>query len=276
MSAEANTARLRARWAVAPGTAVNLSAIDPDATPDAPGDREATEAATHELLNRLGRLQTALYAEGERSLLLVLQGMDASGKDGTVKNVVRACNPMGVQLVGFRAPTEEERAHDFLWRVHKQVPLAGHLGVFNRSHYEDVLVVRVMGLAPDSVWRQRFDLINAFEATLAHGRTRVVKLCLHISKDEQAARFRERLTKTHKRWKFNADDLDHRARWEDYMAAYSEALSRTSTDDAPWYVVPADHKWYRNWVAAQILVETLEEMDPQYPERPDLEAISVI
>jgi PPK2 family polyphosphate:nucleotide phosphotransferase len=274
--AQASTPVPGAPWRVAPGDPVDLSSIDTGATPDMPGDRQAVEEDTDRLHDRLGELQTRLIAEGKQSLLLILQGMDASGKDGAVKSVAKSMNPMGVSVVSFKAPSDEERAHDFLWRVHQHVPPAGKVGVFNRSHYEDVLVVRVMDLQPEEAWRPRFDRINEFERLLTDRGTRVVKVMPHISRDEQAARFRERLTKPTKRWKFNADDLEHRARWDRYMAAYEDAIARTSTEHAPWFVVPADRKWYRNWAIARILVETLAAMNPRYPDRPDLEGISVI
>lgn len=191
--------------------------------------------------------------------------MDAGGKDGTIGHVFRGLNPAGCRVASFKAPTEEELAHDFLWRVHQVVPGRGEVAVFNRSHYEDVLVARVHNLVPEDVWRPRYKHIVAFEQNLAAAGTRIVKLFLHISKEEQARRLRERLKDPTKRWKLRLSDLEERKRWDDYQAAYAEAIERTSTKAAPWYVIPADHKWYRNWAVSRILLETFAEMDPHYP-----------
>lgn len=253
------------RWRVEPGTAVRLGKLDTRSTRGAPGDRAATEAASEALKGDLHRLQERLYAEGTRSLLVVLQAIDAGGKDGTIKHVFGGLNPASCRVEPFRVPSEEERSHDFLWRVHARTPATGEVVVFNRSHYEDVLVVRVHSLVPEDVWRPRYRFINDFEANLAAAGTRIVKLYLHISKEEQAERFQARLDDPDKRWKFRTGDLEDRARWDDYRAAFEEAISRTSTDLAPWYVVPADRKWYRNWAVSRILVETLQDMDPRYP-----------
>jgi PPK2 family polyphosphate:nucleotide phosphotransferase len=227
------------------------------------------------LYGELAGLQERLYAEGERSLLVVLQALDAGGKDGTIKHVFRGLNPAGSKVVSFKVPSAEERSHDFLWRVHAKAPARGEVVVFNRSHYEDVLVVRVHGLVPDDVWRPRYGFINDFEANLAAAGTRIVKLFLHISKEEQAERFQARLDDPTKHWKFRTGDLAERARWDDYQAAFEEAISNTSTAAAPWYVVPADRKWYRNWAVGRILVETLQGMDPQYPPGEDLAGVVV-
>jgi PPK2 family polyphosphate:nucleotide phosphotransferase len=265
-----------ARWQVKPGTKVNLAKIDTRSTEGAPGDKDKTEAVSDgELEKELHGLQERLYAEGERSLLVVLQAIDAGGKDGTIKHVFGGLNPASCRVVSFKVPSEEERSHDFLWRVHAKAPAKGEVVVFNRSHYEDVLVVRVHSLVPEDVWRPRYDLINDFEANLAAAGTRIVKLYLHISKEEQAERFQARLDDPSKRWKFRKGDLDERARWDDYIAAFEEAISRTSTDAAPWYVVPADRKWYRNWAVSRILCETLTDMDPQYPPAEDLTGVVV-
>jgi PPK2 family polyphosphate:nucleotide phosphotransferase len=210
--------------------------------------------------------QDRLWAEERQSLLVVLQAMDTGGKDGTIKRLFRGMNPQGVRVTAFKAPTAEELAHDFLWRVHRATPRRGEIGVFNRSHYEDVVVVRVKQLAPEAVWRDRFARINDFEENLAAAGTRLVKLFLHISKEEQADRLRARLDDPTKRWKFNPADLRERARWDDYMAAYGEAIERTSTEVAPWFVIPADKKWYRTWAATTIVLEALASMDPRYPE----------
>lgn len=257
------------RWRVHPGSSLDLSAIDTRDAGAAPGDKEATVEATALLTTRLGELQERLWAEGRRSLLVVLQALDAGGKDGTVKHVFRGVNPAGVRVTSFKAPSAEELAHDFLWRVHRAVPARGEVGVFNRSHYEDVLVARVADLVPEEVWRPRFDAIWAWEHNLSAEGTVIVKLFLHISRDEQAERFRERLDDPTKHWKFDRADLAVRDRWDDYQAAYTEAIERTTTDEAPWYVIPADRKWYRNWAVSSILVDTLEAMDPQFPEPAD-------
>jgi PPK2 family polyphosphate:nucleotide phosphotransferase len=248
------------RWRVR-----ELAEVDPDSTEGAPGDRDATTAAFKDLRDELIDWQERLYAEHKQSLLVVLQAIDGGGKDGTIKTVFEGVNPQGCRVTSFKAPSDEELAHDFLWRVHKATPARGEIGVFNRSHYEDVLVVRVHDLVPESVWRPRYAIINNFEAALTAAGTRIVKFFLHISKDEQADRFEKRKTDPNKRWKYNPDDEKERERWDDYQAAFAEAIATTSTDDAPWYVVPADHKWYRNWVVASALVDALREMNPQYP-----------
>jgi PPK2 family polyphosphate:nucleotide phosphotransferase len=263
------------RWRVEPGSEVRLADMDPRSTNGGPGDRAATEAATAQLYGSMDVLQERLYAEGERSLLIVLQALDAGGKDGTIKHLFRGFNPAGSKVVSFKAPSEEELAHDFLWRIHARTPAKGEVAVFNRSHYEDVLVVRVHNLVPETVWRRRYELINDFEANLVAAGTRIVKLYLHISKDEQAKRFQARLDDPNKRWKFRKGDLKERERWDDYTAAFEDALSQTSTAGAPWYVVPADRKWFRNWVVSRILVDTLEDMDPQYPPGEDLSGVVV-
>ncbi len=222
-------------------------------------------AALPRLNRRLAELQERLWAEQTRSLLIVLQAMDAGGKDGTIKHVFAGVNPQGTTVTSFKVPSEHERAHDFLWRVHKVVPGQGEIGIFNRSHYEDVLVVRVHGLVPAPTWRARYDHINGFEANLAAAGTRVVKLFLHISKGEQAERLQARLDDPTKRWKFRTGDLAERDLWDDYQAAFAEAIERTSTEVAPWFVVPADRKWYRNWAVSQIVLDELVDLDPRYP-----------
>ena len=219
---------------------------------------------------KLRQLQERLYAEGKRSLLLVLQGMDTSGKDGTIIHVIGAVDPQGVKITGFKAPTAEERRHDYLWRIRNALPAVREIGIFNRSHYEDVLIVRVKNLVPESVWSKRYNEINRFEREVITSGTTIVKVCLHISFDEQRERLLARLLDPTKRWKFKPSDLEERGRWSDYQVAYDAALFRCSTPNAPWYVVPANKKWYRNWAITRILIETLEEMDPRYPE-PDLD-----
>ena len=258
-----------------PGTKVHLDKVDTRSTEGAPGDKAETASAVEDLQDELAGLQERLYAESGQSLLVVLQAIDAGGKDGTIKHAFRAFNPASCRVVSFKVPSGEERSHDFLWRVHTKTPARGEVVVFNRSHYEDVLVVRVHGLVPETVWRPRYDLINDFEANLAAAGTRIVKLYLHISKEEQAERFQARLDDPTKHWKFRRGDLEERARWGDYTAAFEEAISRTSTDVAPWYVIPADRKWYRNWAVSRILAETLQDMDPRYPPAEDLTGIVI-
>lgn len=254
------------RWRVKPGSTVDLHEMDPSATPGAPGGRDETLATLPALHVELAALQDRLAAERRQSLLVVLQAMDAAGKDGTIRHVFDGVNPQGTRVHSFKAPVGEELGHDFLWRVHRQVPAAGEIGIFNRSHYEDVLVVRVAKLAPASVWKPRFGVINEFEASLAASGTRIVKVFLHISKEEQRRRLQARLDDPDKRWKFRPEDLDARARWDEFQEAYADTLSRTSTTAAPWYIIPANHKWYRNWAVSQILIHTLGEMDPHYPQ----------
>ncbi len=255
----------RKRWRVEPGKAVKLGRLKSDSTAGAPGDEDATKSTFPEMWDRLLDLQERLYAESKQSLLVILQALDAAGKDNTIEHVFKGMNPSGVRVSSFKVPTEEERAHDFLWRIHQQTPKHGEIGVFNRSHYEDVLVVRVHDLVPEAIWRARYEHIRAFEQLLVDGGTTVVKLFLHISKDEQRERLQALIDNPEKHWKFRTADLEERKLWDDYRRAFEEAISETSTKHAPWYVVPADHKWYRNWAVLRILVETLEEMDPQWP-----------
>jgi PPK2 family polyphosphate:nucleotide phosphotransferase len=252
-----------------PADTAILPGIDTRATPGVV-DRETADAEMPELADRLDDLQERLWVEGTRSLLVVLQGMDTSGKGGTVRHVFSAMNPSGVEVTSFKKPTEEELAHQFLWRIERKLPVPGEVMVFDRSHYEDVLIVRVRSLVPEEVWRPRFDEINAFEQRVADAGTTIVKCMLHISYDEQRERLLARLDDPDKHWKFNEGDLEERRLWLDYQSAYEEAIRECSTDVAPWYVVPADRKWYRNWAISKLLVETLERMDPQLP-RPDLD-----
>ena len=218
-------------------------------------------------------LQELLYAEHRQKLLVVLQGIDTSGKDSTIRHVFGDVNPQGTKVVNFKVPTRKELDHDYLWRVHPHTPGNGEIVIFNRSHYEDVLVVRVHGLVPDSVWEKRYEHINGFEKLLADEGTTILKFFLHISKKEQAERFLARLDRPHKRWKFNPDDLAERDHWEDYTAAFEDMLSRTSTPWAPWYVVPSDRKWYRNLVVSSVIIEALQSLDMRFPEEvPDIDA----
>ncbi len=262
-------------WAISPGDGPKLASIKPESTPAAPGDRAETEEATAKLKLRLAELQNRLRAEEKQSVLLLLQGMDASGKDGTAKSVFSAVNPMGVRVASFNVPTEDELAHDFLWRIHKETPPSGHIGIFNRSQYEDVLAVRVRKIAPEPVWRARYNLINEFEKNLVLGGTTVLKVMLHISKDEQAQRLQERIDDETKRWKFRLGDLDDRKLWPAYQRAYEDAIEETSTPRAPWFVVPSDRKWYRNFAVLTILTTALEAMNPTIPRRDDLDGVVV-
>jgi PPK2 family polyphosphate:nucleotide phosphotransferase len=254
---------------------VDIASIDPADTRALKGGRGAALAALADDRDALAELQTRLSAESRRALLLILQGTDASGKDGTIAHVFSGVNPQGTRVTSFKPPTAEELAHDFLWRVHRAMPCAGEIGVFNRSQYEDVLVARVRKLVPKQVWRKRYADIAAFESLLTQGGTTIIKCCLLISKDEQRRRFEERLKDPQKRWKFQRGDLEDRALWKEYQAAYSEAIERTSTKDAPWYVIPSDHKWFRNWAVSRLLIDTLTAMDPKYPEPPDLAGIKI-
>jgi PPK2 family polyphosphate:nucleotide phosphotransferase len=241
-----------------------LAEVDPDSTPGLKKPKRAVrDLEKHKV--QLFELQERLYAEHKRALLLVLQGMDTSGKDGTITHVIGNMNPQSVQITPFKQPTPEEKRHGFLWRIRRRLPEVGDVGIFNRSHYEDVLIVRVHDLAPLNVIERRYDLINRFEKQVTNQRTKIVKICLHISYDEQRKRMIERLKDPDKQWKFNEHDIDERAYWDDYQSAYSIAITRCSTNYAPWYVVPANDKDYRNWAVARILIETLEEMNPQYP-----------
>ncbi|MCU1497400.1 MAG: UDP-galactose-lipid carrier transferase [Acidimicrobiales bacterium] len=264
------------RWRIPVGIRPRLDEIDTRSTEGAPGKKAETAEATRPLVEELSVLQTRLWAEHRRSLLLVLQAMDAGGKDGTVRKVFTGVNPQGVRVNSFKAPSEEELAHDFLWRIHQRVPAAGEIGVFNRSHYEDVLVARVEELVPEDVWRGRYATIRDFERSLVEARTTVVKVFLHISKDEQRERLQARLDDPDRRWKFSVGDLGVRAKWDQYATAYADAIGETTTDHAPWYVVPADHKWYRDWAVLNILLGHLRALDPQYPpEEPGLRGLVI-
>jgi len=250
---------------VRPGDAPGLDRRDPGARLGA-ADKPAGIERLAELVEQLGVLHNRLYAEAKHSVLLVLQGMDAAGKDGVIRSVFTGVNPQGCRVESFKAPAPIELAHDFLWRVHSLCPADGEIAIFNRSHYEDVVVVRVRKLVDDKIWRRRYAHIRAFEALLGDEGTSVVKVFLHESKEEQRQRLQERLDDPEKRWKFRAGDLDDRVLWYDFQAAYEDAISETSTEDAPWYVVPADHNWSRNLCVAEILVDALQRLDPELPE----------
>lgn len=246
----------------APGKKFRLDQYDPSDTSTFKGDKDRAEDEVQDLALDLATYQERLYAEHKQAILIVLQGMDTSGKDGTVTHVFEGVNPQGVKVANFKVPTPVELEHDFLWRVHQQTPGKGQIVIFNRSHYEDVLVVRVHQLAPEKVWRQRYDEINNFEQMLTNEGTTILKFFLHISKDEQKQRLLDRLDEPDKHWKFNPGDLQERKLWNDYQQAYQDAIEATSTDWAPWYIVPADHKWYRNLVVASLLVKTLKHLNP--------------
>ncbi|GAC1474178.1 MAG: hypothetical protein PVSMB3_10780 [Candidatus Dormibacteraceae bacterium] len=238
---------------------------DADSTPGMKSSKRAVkDLKKHQ--QKLFELQERMFAEKKRSVLIVLQGMDTSGKDGTITHVIGNLNPQGVSITTFKAPTPEEKRHGFLWRIRKRLPVPGQIGIFNRSHYEDVLIARVHQLAEPAVIERRYEVINQFEKELERSKTKVIKICLLISYEEQRMRLLERLEDPDKRWKFSEPDIDERAFWDEYQAAYGVAITRCSTPWAPWYVVPANNKDYRNWAVSRILLETLDEMDPQYPQ----------
>ncbi len=248
----------------------HLQRVHPREKPYAPGDEQQTIEHMHDCSAELTELQERFFAMavtgGNKKVLVVLQGTDTSGKGGVIEHVMGLINPVGLQHHSFKAPTKEELEHDFLWRVRKALPAAGNIGIFDRSHYEDVLIVRVHDLVPEDVWSKRYDEINDFESELADDDTVIVKCFLNLSYDEQRERLLARLDNPRKRWKFNVGDVKERGYWADYQAAYLEALTKCSTDAAPWYSIPADRKWYRNWAVSRILLETFRDIDPQYPE----------
>lgn len=249
---------------VRPGKKVDLAAWDPEYTSKYKHKQDAEELLAKNV-QRLDDLQYLLYAENRRSMLVVLQGMDASGKDGTIRHVMRGLNPQGCRVTSFKVPSGEEQAHDFLWRIHRAVPQKGELGIFNRSQYEDVLVVRVHELVPKGVWSKRYEEINNFEKHLADNNVSILKFFLHISKDEQLKRFQDRVKDPTKRWKVSDADFAERKYWDSYVKAYQDALSRCSTKYAPWYVIPANHKWFRDLAVAQIIVETMAGLGMKFP-----------
>jgi PPK2 family polyphosphate:nucleotide phosphotransferase len=255
---------LSKRFIVEPGSKLKLSKRNPDDIGNFDNKEEAAALVARNTA-RLEELQFRLYAENRRSLLIVLQAMDAGGKDGTIRHVMAGFNPQGCHVTSFKAPSAQELDHDFLWRIHQAVPAKGDIGIFNRSHYEDVLIVRVRKLVPKSVWSARYDQINAFEKILGDNGIVIRKFYLHISREEQGKRFESRIEDPAKHWKLAAGDFEERKLWDDYMRAYEDALARCSTEQAPWYVIPANRKWFRNLAVSQILVDTLEQMDPQYP-----------
>jgi PPK2 family polyphosphate:nucleotide phosphotransferase len=265
---------LRDALRVKPGSRVRLERLDAGATYGR--DKATAVVATAREMERLRSLQDRLWAEAKKSVLVVLQGIDAAGKDGTIAKVMEAFNPQGCPVSSFKVPTPEELGHDFLWRIHKRTPRKGEIAIFNRSHYEDVLVVRVHDIVPRKVWSTRYEQINEFEETLAKNGTTIVKFFLTIDREEQRQRFQERYDDPKKRWKFSLGDLEERKLWDDYQAAFDEALSKTSTATAPWYVIPANRNWFRNLAVATILADTMADLKPAYPPAPDLPANLVI
>jgi PPK2 family polyphosphate:nucleotide phosphotransferase len=260
------------QYRVKAGCSLSLKRYDPDETGDYTkndGGKTAAKEETEKLTMKLSRLQERLYANGKGALLIVLQGMDTSGKDGTIKHVMSAVNPQGCKVVAFKTPSKHELAHDFLWRVHHEVPPKGFIGIFNRSHYEDVLITRVHGWVSDKVVKRRFNQIKEFEELLKENGTTILKFFLHISKEEQKQRLEDRIQDPEKRWKWNSGDLEERKLWDHYMKAFEDVISATTTEEAPWYIVPANRKWYRNLVVADRVVDALEGMKLKTPPAPD-------
>jgi PPK2 family polyphosphate:nucleotide phosphotransferase len=254
------------QYLVKPGEKVDLSKWDPNDTGDFKGGKKEGLAEVAKLNVELEVLQEMLFAEHKHKVLIVVQAMDTGGKDGVIRRVFDGVNPQGVRVASFKVPTQEELDHDYLWRVHKVTPGAGEMVIFNRSHYEDVLVVRVHNYVPPAVWKKRFDQINQFERLLAENGTTILKFYLHIDQDEQKERLQARLDEPHKHWKFRLGDLEERKLWPDYMQAYADVLSKTSTKYAPWFIVPANRKWYRDLVISTVLVDTLKGLKMKFPE----------
>jgi PPK2 family polyphosphate:nucleotide phosphotransferase len=264
------------RYRVKPGSSLQLQHWDPNDTSAFEGDKAEANEALSKLNQELAALQEVLYAERRHKVLVVLQAMDTGGKDGTIRHVFAGVNPVGLRVANFKAPSTDELDHDYLWRIHKQAPGRGEIVIFNRSHYEDVLIVRVHNLVPRSVWSKRYAQINDFERMLTEEGTTILKFYLHISKDEQKERLQARLDDPTKHWKFNVVDLKERTLWSKYMRAYEEALEKTSTAWAPWYIVPANRKWHRNWVVAATVVETLRGLKMRYPKpKDDLSRVAI-
>lgn len=253
------------RYLVKPGQQISLDSYDPNDTETFEGGKDKARELVRELNQKLNDLQEMLYAEHKKRVLVVLQGMDTSGKDGVIRSVFEGVNPQGVKVASFKVPTPLELDHDYLWRIHPKVPGKGEIVIFNRSHYEDILAVRVHNLVPEKTWGKRFNHIRSFESMLADEGVTILKFFLHISLEEQKARFIERLAKKSKNWKFNPNDLEERKLWPEYTRAYEDVLTRTSLKDAPWYIVPSDKKWYRNLVISTILVNTLKGLKMNYP-----------
>ncbi len=263
-------------YLVQPGKKFKLSDIATDDSGDFKSKGDAA-GATEKNLKKLDKLQQVLYAEAKHAVLIVFQAMDAGGKDGAIEHVFSPINPQGCGVTSFKVPTGLELAHDFLWRVHAAAPAKGMIGIFNRSHYESVLVERMHKITPESIWSARYDHINAFEKLLADEGTVILKFCLHISKEEQRKRMEARLADPAKNWKFNPKDLDDRAKWDEFQEAYQDALRKCSTRPAPWYVVPSDRKWFRNWVISDTIVRTLEKLDMKFPTaEPGVEKLKIV
>ena len=252
------------KFRVKPGGKVNLNKTDAGFT-DKHEDQASALAEIEKYTHKLRELQYLLYAENKRSLLIILQAMDAGGKDGTINHVLGNMNPQGARVYGFKAPSAEEAAHDFLWRIHQAAPPRGQVAVYNRSHYEDVLITRVHGFVPKEVWLKRYDLINAFEKSLVENGTHILKFYLHISEDEQLRRFKQRIDDPARHWKISESDYKEREYWDDYTKAFEDALSKCSTEHAPWFVIPANHKWFRNLAVSQIVAESLESLKMAFP-----------
>ncbi len=256
--------KLTEQLIVKPGSKLKLAKIDPDSDGGIKGKQTAA-VQLQKNLDRLAVLQHLLYAENRRGMLIVLQGIDAGGKDGTIRNVMTGLNPQGCRVVPFKVPNDLEKQHDYLWRVHKEVPETGEMVIFNRSHYEDVLVTRVHKLVPKAVWMQRYREINDFERMLSANGVKILKFFLYISKDEQKKRFEDRINDPEKNWKFSQGDVEERKFWDDYMSAFEDAINRCTTTDAPWYVIPANKKWFRNLAVSAVIVEAMEEMKMHFP-----------
>ena len=259
--------KLRAKLLVKPGSKVDLSKYDPAYTAGFTSKAEA-KSSLGKNVKRLADLQYVLYAEDKRAVLIVFQAMDAGGKDGTIRHVMSGLNPQGCPVTAFKVPSAEEADHDYLWRIHKALPPKGEIGIFNRSHYEDVLAVRVRKIVPEKVWSKRFDQINAFEKILTENDITILKFFLHVSKDEQKKRLLRRLEDPRRMWKASPADFEERELWDCYVRAYEDVLSRCSTREAPWFIIPADKKWFRNLAVSEIIVDALEEMDMKFPEPP--------
>jgi PPK2 family polyphosphate:nucleotide phosphotransferase len=273
--ASKNEGEIEKALKVEPGKKVHIKDWDPNDTLDVKDKDESEEILEGNAL-RLAELQYLLYAENKQAVLVVLQGMDGSGKDGTIRHVMSRINPQGCSVTGFKAPSVQEAGHDFLWRIHHAVPRRGEIGIFNRSHYEDVLVVRVHDLVPKWIWSKRYDQINAFEKLLSENNVKILKFFLHISKEKQKEKFIERLEDPKEHWKFNPEDLEKRKLWGEYMEAYEDILERCSTPWAPWFVIPSDKKWFRNLAVSQILVKALEGLNMKFPVSPfDLSKIKI-
>jgi PPK2 family polyphosphate:nucleotide phosphotransferase len=252
------------KFRVEEGSKVKLDEIDPSFKGEHK-DKAAAQGELEKHAQRLGELQYLMYAENKRSLLIILQALDAAGKDGTINHVLASMNPQGCRVYGFKTPSAEEQAHDYLWRIHNAAPRKGYVAVFNRSHYEDVLVVRVHNLVPKEVWSKRYDEINAFEKQLVDNGTHIIKFYLHIDEEEQLARFKQRIDDPNRHWKISEVDYKEREYWQDYQKAYEEAISKCSTKHAPWYIIPSNHKWFRNLAVSQIIVNTLESLNMKFP-----------